>query len=49
MTNKENYDYYIKFKIDVVGGFQAIDDLGILIDYLESIKSKNISFIITVK
>ena len=46
MTNKENYDYYIKFKIDVVGGFQAIDDLGILIDYLESIKSKNISFII---
>ena len=46
MTNKENYDYYIKFKIDVVGGFHAIDDLDILIDYLESIKSKNISFII---
>ena len=46
MTNKENYDYYIKFKIDVVGGFHAIDDLDILIDYFESIKSKNISFII---
>ena len=46
MTNKENYNYYNKLKIDVVGGFHAIDDLNILKDFLESIKSKNISFII---
>ena len=46
MTNKENYYYYNKFKIDVVGGFHAIDDINILKDYLESISSKNISFIV---
>ena len=27
MRNEENYDYYINFKIDVVGGFYAIDNL----------------------
>lgn len=46
MTNKENYYYYNKFKIDEVGGFHAIDDKSILKDYLESISSKNISFIV---
>ncbi len=46
MTNKENYYYYNKFKIDVVGGFHAIDDINILKDYLESISSKDISFIV---
>ena len=28
MTNKENYIYYNKFKVDVVGGFQAVDDIN---------------------
>jgi hypothetical protein len=46
MRNEENYDYYINFKIDVVGGFYAIDNLDILKKYLETIKLKNIPFII---
>ena len=46
MTNKENYRYFNKFKVDVVGGFHAIDDLNILENYLEKIKEKDISFII---
>ena len=46
MTNKENYLYFNKFKVDVVGGFHAIDDLNILENYLEKIKEKDISFII---
>ena len=46
MTNKENYKYFSKFKVDVVGGFHAIDDLNVLKNYLEKIKEKNISFIV---
>ena len=46
MTNKENYLYFNKFKVDVVGGFYAIDDLNILENYLEKIKEKDIPFII---
>jgi len=46
MTNKENYLYFNKFKVDVVGGFHAIDDLNILENYLEKIKEKDISFLI---
>ena len=46
MTSKENYEYYNKLKVDVVGGFYAIDDIDVLKDYLENIKEKNISFII---
>ena len=46
MTSKENYEYYNRFKIDVVGGFYAIDDIDVLKDYLENIKEKNISFVI---
>lgn len=46
MTNSENYDYYNKFKVDVIGGFYAIDDLDILKNYLEEIKDKYISFIV---
>ena len=34
MTNQENYFYFNKFKVDVVGGFHAIDDLDILKKYL---------------
>ena len=46
MTNSENYNYLNKLKIDVVGGFHAIDDLDILKSYLEKIKEKNIPFIV---
>ena len=46
MTNKENYIYFNDFKVDVVGGFHAIDDLNILEKYLEEIKDKDIPFII---
>ena len=46
MTNKENYIYFNDFKVDVVGGFHAIDDLNILEKYLEEIKDKDIPFTI---
>ena len=46
MTNKENYKYYNKFKVDVVGGFQAVDDINFLKGYLEVIKNKNIPYIV---
>ena len=46
MTNKENYQYFNNFKVDVVGGFHAIDDLNILQQYLEKIKDKDIPFIV---
>ena len=46
MTNKENYKYYTKFKVDVVGGFFAMDNLDIFKKYLEAIKQKNIPFIV---
>ena len=46
ITNKENYDYYCKFKVDVVGGYHAIDDLEILKKYLKGIENKNIPFIV---
>ena len=46
MINKENYITFNKFKVDVVGGFYAIDDLKILDHYLKKIKDKNIPFIV---
>ena len=46
ITNKENYEYYNNFKIDVVGGFYAIDNLNILKNYLDYIKEKNIPFLV---
>jgi len=46
MKNKENYRYFNKLKVDVVGGFHAIDNLDILENYLEKIKEKDIPFII---
>ena len=46
MTNRENYIYYNNFKVDVVGGFHAIDDLVIFKNYLESLNKKNIPFIV---
>lgn len=46
MTNDENYKYFSKFKVDVVGGFLAIDDLEIFKKYLKAIENKNIPFIV---
>lgn len=46
MTNHENYGYYNKLKVDVVGGFYAIDNLEVLKLYLNKIKGKNIPFIV---
>ena len=34
LTDIENYDYYNNFKVDVVGGFYAMDDLEIFDNYL---------------
>ena len=42
ISNKENYGYYNKFKVDVVGGYLAVDNLSMLILYLEEIKKKNL-------
>ena len=46
ICNSENYRYYNNFKVDVVGGFQAIDNLDLLQRYLEAIKTKKIPFIV---
>ena len=46
MTNSENYGYFNIFKVDVVGGFYAIDNLDILNDYLQQADYKNIPFIL---
>ena len=46
ITNNENYKYYNDFKVDVVGGFHAIDNLDLLQRYLEAIKIKKIPFIV---
>ena len=46
IRNSENFEYYNHFKVDVVGGFIAIDNLNLLKRYLEAIESKNIPFII---
>ena len=46
MTDLENYIYFNIFKVDVVGGFHAINDLNILEKYLEEINNKKIIFIV---
>ena len=46
ITNSENYEYFNNFKVDVEGGFYAIDDINIFRCYLGKIKEKNISFIV---
>jgi hypothetical protein len=46
IINSENYRYFNNFKVDVVGGFQAIDKLDLLERYLEAIKIKKIPFIV---
>ena len=46
ITNKENYGYYNKFKVDVVGGYLAMDNIYMLHKYLEALKNKKIPFIV---
>ena len=46
ITSKENYIYYNKFKVDVVGGYIAIDNFNVLKKYLEAVKNKDIPFIV---
>ena len=46
MTKKDNYKYFNDFEIDVVGGFYALDELSILLNYLEKMKNKDIPFIV---
>ena len=46
IRSNENFEYYNHFKVDVVGGFIAIDNLDLFKRYLEAIKSKNIPFIV---
>ena len=46
LTKNNNYYYFCKFKVDVVGGYHAIDDLEILKEYLKAIEEKNIPFIV---
>ena len=46
MTNGENYGYFNKFKVDVVGGFYAMDDINIFKKFLDKIAEKNIPFLV---
>ena len=46
MTNEENYKYFNNFKVDVVGGFYAIDDINIFKKFLQKISEKHISFLV---
>ena len=46
MTNEENYKYFNKFKIDVVGGFYAMDDVNIFKKFLQKISEKDIPFLV---
>ena len=46
MTNGENYRYFNNFKVDVVGGFHAMDDINIFKKFLEKISKKNIPFLV---
>ena len=46
MTNGENYRYFNNFKVDVVGGFYAMDDVNILKKFLQKIEKKYIPFLV---
>ena len=46
MTNEENYKYFNNFKVDVVGGFHAMDDINIFKKFLDKISEKNIPFLV---
>ena len=46
MTNEENYEYFNNFKVNVVGGFHAMDDINIFKKLLVKISEKNIPFLV---
>ena len=46
MTNGENYRYFNNFKVDVVGGFHAMDDINIFKKFFEKISKKIIPFLV---
>ena len=46
MTNGENYRYFNNFKVDVVGGFHAMDDINIFKKFLQKISEKKIPFVV---
>ena len=46
MTNGENFRYFNNFKVDVVGGFQAMDDINILKKLLVKIEKRQIPFLV---
>ena len=46
ITNDENYRYYNKLKVDVVGGYIAMNNIYMLKNYLQALQYKNIPFIV---
>ncbi len=46
LTNAENYNYFNNFKVDVVGGFYAMDDINIFKIFLQKISEKHTPFLI---
>ena len=46
MTNGENYRYFNNFKVDVVGGFHAMDNINIFKKFLQKISEKHIPFLV---
>ena len=46
LTNAQNYEYFSNFKVDVVGGFYAMDDINIFKLFLQKISEKKIPFLI---
>ena len=46
MTNGENYRYFNNFKVDVVGGFHAMDNVNIFKKFCQKIAEKNIPFVV---
>ena len=46
MTNGENYKYFNNFKVDVVGGFYAMDDVNIFQKLLQKNSERKIPFLV---
>ena len=46
MTNEENYKYFNNFKVDVVGGFYAMDNVNIFKKFLQKISERYIPFLV---
>jgi len=46
LKNREQYGYFSKFQVDIVGGFYAADSLDIFEEFLKEIEKINIPFIV---